>query len=55
MIDSVIEKLKQLKLKTFPDNTTLALEMAGEKNWSCFQIIDYLATLELEVKEGKNI
>ena len=55
MIDSVIEKLRQLKLKTFADNITPALEMAGEKNWSCLQIIDYLAALELEVKEKNRV
>ncbi len=55
MIDSVIEKLRQLKLKTFADNITPALEMAGEKNWSCIQIIDYLAALELEVKEKNRV
>ena len=55
MIDSVIEKLKQLKLKTFADNITPALEMAEEKNWSCLQIIDYLAALELEKKEKNRV
>ena len=55
MIDSVFEKLKQLKLKTFADNMTPVLEMAGEKNWSCLQIIDYLATLELEKKEKNRV
>lgn len=55
MIDSVIEKLKQLRLKTFADNITPALEMAGEKNWSCIQIIDYLAAIELEVKEKNRV
>ena len=55
MIDSVIENLKQLKLKTFADNMTPVMEMAGEKNWSCLQIIDYLATLELEKKEKNRV
>jgi hypothetical protein len=51
MIDSVIEKCKQLRLKTFADNIIQTLDMAEEKNWSCLQIIDYLASLELDEKE----
>lgn len=55
MIDFVIEKLKQLRLKTFADNICQALEMAEEKNWSSLQIIDYLATLELDEKEKNRV
>lgn len=55
MIDSVIEKFKQLRLKTFADNIKQALEMAEEKNWSPLQIMDYLATLELDEKEKNRV
>ena len=55
MIDSLIEKLKQLRLKTFADNINQALEIAEEKNWSCLQIIDYLVDLELNEKEKNRI
>ncbi len=55
MIDSVTEKLKHLRLKIFADNINSALEMAEEKNWSCLQIIDYLADLELEEREKNRV
>jgi DNA replication protein DnaC len=55
MIDSVIEKFKQLRLKTFADNIRQALKMAEEKNWSSLQIIDYLADLELNEKEKNRV
>lgn len=55
MIDSVIEKLNQLRLKTFADNMTATMKMAGEKNWSSLQVIDYLASLELEQKEKNRV
>ena len=55
MIDSLIEKFKQLRIKTFADNINQALEIAEEKNWSCLQIIDYLADLELNEKEKNRI
>jgi DNA replication protein DnaC len=55
MIDSVIDKLKQLRLKTFADNIRQALEMAEEKNWSSLQIIDYLVDLELNEKEKNRV
>ncbi len=55
MIDSVTEKFKQLRLKTCADNLKEVLETAGEKNWSCLQIIDYLAALELEEKEKNRV
>ena len=55
MIDSVIEKFKQLRLKTFADNIIQTLEMAEEKNWSALQLIDYLADLELDAKEKNRI
>ena len=55
MIDSTIEKLNQLKLKTFALNISSAMETAAEKNWSPLQIIDYLSALELEEKEKNRV
>lgn len=46
MIDSLIEKLKQLRLNIFADNITQTLKTAEEKSWSSLQIIDHLADLE---------
>jgi hypothetical protein len=46
MIDSLIEKLKQLRLNTFANNIKQTLETAEEKSWSSLQIIGHLAELE---------
>jgi DNA replication protein DnaC len=53
MIESVMEKFKQLKLKTCADNIIPVIEEAKGKNWSPLQIIEHLLDLELEIR-GKN-
>ncbi len=53
MIESIILKFKLLKLKTCADNILQVTELAKQKNWSAFQIIEHLLDLELEAR-GKN-
>jgi DNA replication protein DnaC len=55
MIESIIEKLKLLKLKTCADNIIPVIEGAKEKNWSALQIIEHLLDLELEIREKNRI
>ena len=55
MIDSIIEKLKQLRLYTFASNINPAIETAEEKNWSSLQVIDHLADLELNEREKNRV
>jgi DNA replication protein DnaC len=55
MIESIIEKFKQLKLKTCADNILSVIETAKEKNWSVLQIIAHLLDLELEIREKNRI
>ena len=55
MIESVILKLKQLRLKTCADSIITVLEEAKERNWSTLQIIDHLLDLELEAREQSRI
>lgn len=55
MIESIIEKFRQLKLKTCADNLNQVIEPAAEKNWSVLQIIDHLLDLELETREKNRI
>lgn len=51
MIDSLIEKLKLLRLKAFAENLSQVLETAKQKNWSVLQSLDHLADLELELRK----
>ena len=55
MIESVILKLKQLRLKTCADHIIPVMEEAKEKNWSALQIIGHLLDLELEAREQNRI
>jgi hypothetical protein len=55
MIESIIEKFKQLKLKTCADNILSVIEGAKEKNWSVLQIIEHLLDLELEIRDQNRI
>jgi DNA replication protein DnaC len=55
MIDSLIEKLEQLRLKIFANNINHTLETAEEKNWSALQIIEHLADLELNEREKNRV
>ena len=47
MIDSLTDKLKQLRLNIFAGNIKQALETAEKKSWSSLQLIEHLADLEL--------
>jgi len=51
MIDSLIEKLKLLRLKAFAENLSQVFETAKQKNWSVLQSLDHLADLELELRK----
>lgn len=56
MIESVIQKLLELRLKAFAANLEQALCAAKEKNWSCLHLLDHLADLELESrKESRKV
>ena len=55
MIESVILKLKKLRLKTCADHIIPVMEEAKEKNWSALQIIGHLLDLELEARELNRI
>ena len=55
MIDSLIEKLKLLRLKAITENLPEALKIAEQKNWSSLQILDHLVNLELEHKRQNKI
>jgi len=47
-IQSVIEKCKALKLKTFAENLEQTIAIGEQKNWTPIQTIDHLFDLELE-------
>jgi DNA replication protein DnaC len=55
MIDSLIGKLKRLRLITFASNIKQTLETAEEKSWSSLQIMDHLAELELNEREKNRV
>ena len=55
MIESIIKKFKQLKLKTCADNIIPVIEGAKEENWSALKIIEHLLDLELEIREKNRI
>jgi len=55
MIETVVQKLQQLRLKVFAENLEQALTIARQKNWSALQIIDHLAALELELRRHNRI
>jgi DNA replication protein DnaC len=55
MIESIILKLKLLRLKTCSNNILQVTELAKQKNWSALQIIEHLLDLELEAREKNRI
>ncbi len=55
IIESVIEKGKALKLKTFAENLEQTIAIGEEKNWTSIQIIDHLFDLELERRRKNRI
>ena len=55
MIDEVIDKCKQLRLKACGNNIAQVIEMATEKNWSTLKTVAYLFDLELEYRRQNRI
>ena len=55
MIDEVIEKCKQLRLKACGQNIAQVIETASQKNWSALKTIAYLFDLELEYRRQNRI
>ena len=55
MIDEVIDKCKQLRLKACGQNIAQVIEMATEKNWSLLKTVAYLFDLELEYRRQNRI
>ena len=50
MIEEVIEKCRQLRLKACCENLPQVIEMAAQKNWAPLQTIAYLFDLEIELR-----
>jgi DNA replication protein DnaC len=55
MIDEVIDKCKQLRLKACRQNIAQVIEMATEKNWPTLKTVAYLFDLELEYRRQNRI
>ncbi len=55
MIDEVIDKCNQLRLKACGQNIAQVIEMASQKNWSVLKTVAYLFDLELEYRRQNRI
>jgi DNA replication protein DnaC len=55
MIESIIEKAKELRLKACSENLPQAVELATKNNWSVLETIGYLFDLELEARQKNRI
>lgn len=55
MIDQVIDKCKQLRLKACGQNISQVIETASQKNWSAVKTFGYLFDLELEYRRQNRI
>lgn len=55
MIETVIEKLLKLRLKTWAENLCQVLETATQKNYSAVQVLDHLLDMEMESRERTRI
>jgi DNA replication protein DnaC len=55
MIDTLIEKLKLLRLKAFAESLLQVIETAEHKNWSAPHMLEHLVDLELELKTQNRI
>lgn len=55
MIDEVIDKCRQLRLKACADNIAQVIEMASQKNWSALKTVAHLFDLELEYRRQNRI
>jgi len=51
IVESLMEKLKELRLKAFAAHLEQTLEIARQKNWSIVQAVEHLADLELEQRK----
>ena len=54
-IESVVEKCKMLRLKTFAENLEQTITISETKNWTSLQTIDHLFELELEQRKINRI
>lgn len=55
MIETIIEKLKALRLKAFAENLGQVIQMATQKNWPTLKIIEHLLDCELESRRKNSI
>lgn len=55
MIDELIEKCRQLRLKACAENIAQVIEMSAEKNWPTLRTIAHLFDLELENRRQNRI
>lgn len=55
IIETLKEKLTELRLKTCADNIEQALKSAGQKNWPPAEIIEHLLDFELESRRKNKI
>ena len=55
MIENVLEKCKQLKLKAICQNLPEVIQQTTEKNWSALETIDHLFELEIEHRRQNRI
>jgi DNA replication protein DnaC len=55
MMDEVVDKCKQLRLKACSQNVAQVIEMAADKNWPVQKAIVYLFDLELEYRRQNRI
>ena len=50
-VETLMKKLKELRLKAFAAHLEQTLESARQKNWSIMQAIEHLADLEIEQRK----
>jgi DNA replication protein DnaC len=55
MMDEVVDKCKQLRLKACSQNIPQVIEMASKNNWPALKMIAYLFDLELEYRRQNRI
>ena len=49
--ESLMEKLKKLRLKAFAAHLEQTMESARQKNWSILQVLEHLVELEIELRK----
>ena len=55
MLDELIDKCRQLRLKACGQNMAQVMEMASQKNWSALKTMAHLFDLELEYRRQNRI